>query len=125
MTQKRPPLKKFDKLAHNAPVLKSLASMMEVELAVNPDGKAMVIITRNVPLTYWWAEYDVDLKQLYFITVRGQIQGLGMIIHPPFEENMMEAKDLQIVQFNKVTGKTMGLPYIVPLVVRKGTLQDI
>ncbi len=118
-------LKKFDKLDDNAPVLPSLRSMMDVELVVNPNGGAMVIITQELQESYWWAEYDVDLQQLYFVTVKGKVQGLGMKIHDAFEENLSEGEDVRIAKYNKKTKMLAEEPYIVPLVVRKHTLEDL
>ncbi len=124
MAQKKKPLEKFDKLSADTPILPSISSLMEVELVTNPEGGVLVIITRALPSPYWWAEYDIDLQQLYFVTVHGQLQGLGMKIHDVFEKRMINAKDVKIVRFEKNTGKMIGIPYIIPLVVRKHTLKD-
>ena len=122
---KKKPLKKFDKLGDDTPVLPSLASTMDVELVASPEAEVMVIMTSDAPEEYWWAEYDVDLQQLYFITVNAKIQGLGMKIHEPFEKNMLEATKVRLVKYNPTTKKMHGLPNIVPLVVRKHTLEDV
>ncbi len=118
------PLKKFDKLDDDAPVLPSLASTMDVELVVGSEGKTLVVISEDVPEAYWWAEYDVDLEQLYFVTVNGKIQGLGIKIHEPLEERMTESTDLRIVKYDKKTESFCSAPYVVSLVVRKHTLED-
>ena len=120
----KPPLKKFGKLDPDAPVLPSLASTMGVEMIVNPEGGMMIIISKDIPETYWWAEYDVDLKQLYFVTISGKIQGLGIKIHDVFEELMTQTKDVRIVKYNKRLNNLVGVPYVVPVVVRKNTLGD-
>ena len=117
-------LKKFDKLDPDAPVIPSLASMMEVEIVAGSEGEVMVIITDDIPETYWWSEYDIDLKQLYFVTVNGKVQGLGLKIHECFEEHMTEGQDVRLVRFDKKNQVPVGVPYIVPLVVRKHTLED-
>ena len=119
------PVNKFDKLSADTPVLPSLSSLMEVELSVNEASSVRVILTKKLPYSYWWAEYDVDLAQLYFVTVDAQIQGLGMKIHKPFVENLTNAKEVSLLLANKKTEKLVGMPYVIPLVVRKNTLQDI
>jgi hypothetical protein len=124
MTQQAKKIKQFEKLDPDAPVLPSLASLMDVELVVSEDHSVMVIVSKELLQSYWWAEYDIDLQQLYFVTVEGKIQGLGMKVHEPFEDNMTDATDIRLVRFNQKTKKMSGLPYIVPLVVRKHTLQD-
>lgn len=122
--QERKSVQQFDKLSADTPVLASLASVMDVELVVSEDGKVMVIASQKPEQNYWWAEYDVDLKQLYFVTVEAKIQGLGMPVHEVFEKNMIESKAIRLVQFNQKIQQIDGLPYVLPLVVRKNTLGD-
>ena len=113
-------VKPLQKMPEDTPVLPSLHSTIGAGLLVGQGDIATVMIEKPLPEQYWWAEYDIDLEQLYFVTVEAHIQGLGFKIHPPQHRHLMNAKKISIVEF---TGEDkFKTPYIIPLVVRTNTL---
>jgi hypothetical protein len=109
--------KKFEKQPEDAPVIPSLASRMVIELMVSPDGKAIMLHKAAIPVPIWWAEYDVELNSLYFVTVRGQLMGYGMKMPKRMGEYLMRGDEILFQQIDN-DKKNVGLPNLVPLVVR-------
>ena len=101
----------------NAPVLPSLASQCDCELVVNEDGMAMVLFTKTMPEGIHWAEYDIDLSLLTFVTWSGRLMGLGMKVHVPFRKYLKMADEITLVQMTE-DGKDCIMMYPVDLVVR-------
>ena len=114
------PLKKFQKPPADTPVLPSVRSKMELEILVNDQGKALFLHSKPLQEAIWWAEYDVDLKELYFVTVKAKIQGSGFKIFDELHEYLQTVDELMIIR-----EKDLGMPQIVKLIVRKNTLSDI
>lgn len=112
---KRP--QKFEKQPDDAPVIPSLASRMVIELLVNPEGRALMYHRQAIDVPIWWAEYDVELNSLYFVTVRGQLMGYGMKLPKRMGEYLTKAEEILFQQIDE-TKQHVGLPNLVPLVVR-------
>lgn len=104
-------------IAKDAQVLPPLASQCKCELAVNEDGLAMVIYTKTLPEGIHWAEYDIDLSILTFVTWSGDIMELGMKIHPPFKPHFKKAKEIIMVQMTE-DGTEIIAMYPADMVVR-------
>ncbi len=104
-------------ISPDAPVLPTLASRCECELAVNEDGIAMVLYTAPMPEGIHWVEYDVDLSMLTFVTWSGKIMGLGMKVHAPFRKYLKMAKEIMLVELG-ADRETMQTIYPAQLVVR-------
>ena len=100
----------------DAPVLPTLASQCNCELVVNEDGLAMVIFTKEPAEDIEWADYDVDLSMLTFVTWSGKIMGLGMKVHAPFRKYLKMAKEITLVHV--IDADTLGALYPVRLVHR-------
>lgn len=101
----------------DAQVLLPLASQCKCELAVNEDGLAMVIYTKTLPEGIHWAEYDMDLSLLTFVTWSGDVMELGMKIHPPFKPHFSKTKEIMMVQMT-ADGTEMVEIYPAKLVIR-------
>jgi len=104
-------------IPEDAPVLPSLASQCDCELAVNEAGVAMVLFTKTMPEGIHWAEYDVDLSLLTFVTWSGRIMGLGMKVHAPFRKYLKMANEIMLVQMTE-DGKECVMMYPADLVIR-------
>ncbi len=115
-------VKKFQKMPPDTPVLPSLYTTMKTELLVNDGNIATVFHSKPLPQQIWWAEYDVDLSQMYFVTVKAKILGLGMRIWDPIHTQLQHAKLASLIKVSD-DGKA-GFPFVVPLVVRHFTLSD-
>lgn len=116
-------IKPMQKMPKDTPVLPSLAKTMGVEFIVNDSGIGTLYHNKPLPEQYWWAEYDVDLAQLYFVTVEARIQGLGFKIFERQHEHLVNSDKIMTIFVE--SEKKAGMPYIVPLVVRKHTLSEV
>lgn len=101
----------------DAQVLPPLASQCNCELAVNEEGLAMVIYTKTLPEGIHWAEYDMDLSLLTFVTWSGDVMELGMKIHPPFKPHFSKTKEIMMVQMTDDGTEIMAI-YPADMVVR-------
>jgi hypothetical protein len=68
-------------IAQQRPVLPSVLSGETPSLYANENGIAMLIHKNPLPGDVWWAEYDSELRKLYFVTITGQIFDYGMDVH--------------------------------------------
>ncbi len=81
-----------------APVLPSIVSGdRDAELVVNADGLAMVLYNQPLQEAIEWAEYDMDLEILTFVTWEGKVQGLGMKVHKPFRRYLARAQEIVMI----------------------------
>ncbi|MGE4313115.1 MAG: hypothetical protein AB7E85_02430 [Pseudobdellovibrionaceae bacterium] len=119
-------IQKFQKMPEDTPVLPSLYKTMPVELVVNGGRSAAIFHKTPLPESIWWAEYDMDLKSMYFVTVTGKIIGLGFPITPVLHSKLYQAK---VVNFVFVTEENMPItPYTVPLIIRytsDGNIEEV
>jgi len=97
--------------------LPPLASFCNCELLVNQDGQTIVIFDRDMPEGIEWAEYDVDLSLLNFVTWSGKVMGLGMKVHAPFRKYMKQAEDITLIQISEDRQDVLGM-YNTDLVIR-------
>lgn len=93
----------------------SAASQMKIDVAVNAEGKVLVLHDQYFPDYLEWIEFDATTGQMDFITAGGKIQGLGMIIHAPMSKYVSKASEVCTIclRYNEV--RDMG---VLPLVVR-------
>ena len=98
-------------------VLPPLASFCDCELVVNEVGMSAVIFTKTLPEGIHWAEYDMDLSLLTFVTWSGNTMELGMKVHTPFRKYLKMAEQIMMVQMTE-DGKEIVVMYPTDLVVR-------
>jgi hypothetical protein len=85
-------------LPESAPVLPSIISGdRDAELVVNVDSQAAILYNKPLPEDIDWAEYDIDLSMLTFVTNKGKIQGLGMKVHKPFRKYLSKADEIMLI----------------------------
>lgn len=101
----------------DAPVLPTLASQCGCQLRVSETGSAMVIYDEILPDDIHWAEYDVDLQILTFVTWSGKVMGLGLKIHDIFQKSLKKAEQIVMVSTSK-DGHEVYCTYLIDLVVR-------
>lgn len=96
------------------PILPSLASTMNVDVAVNEDAQVWVFHDQPLPGHLDWAELDVTEQSLKFITLDGGTIDLGMPVHPPIMMHARKAARIQVVQMrNKKIWDIYSLPLLV------------
>lgn len=98
-------------------VLQPLAQFCHCELVVSEAGAAMVLYTKTLPEGIHWAEYDVDLSLLTFVTWSGSIMELGMKVHAPFRKYLKQSEEIMMVQLSE-DKKDLVVAYPADLVTR-------
>lgn len=116
LKEKASPAQRYVKAA-DAKILPPLAQYCECELLVTELGKALVVFNKTLPEGIHWAEYDMDLSLLTFVTWSGDIMGLGMKIHPPFRKYFKMADSITMVQMTEDKAEIL-VSYDVDLVIR-------
>ena len=88
----------FEHPGENAPVLPSINDSMKFDLIINDKKKSMLIVDTPFPEILYWAEYDLDMDELYFVTVRGKILPLGKKVATMFRPFMSQATYITAVR---------------------------
>ncbi|MAH05338.1 MAG: hypothetical protein VX740_07545 [Pseudomonadota bacterium] len=105
----------FEHPGENAPVLPSINDSMKFDLIINDKKKSMLIVDTPFPEILYWAEYDLDMDELYFVTVRGKILPLGKKVATMFRPFMSQATYITAV---RMQGEKLADNQRVPLIVR-------
>lgn len=100
----------------DVPVWKgSAASRMKIDVAVNAEGKVVVLHEQAFPDYVEWVEFDAQTGEMTFVTAGGKLQDLGMIIHPPMSKHVARAHEVCTICVRNNEIRDMGL---LPLTVR-------
>jgi len=97
------------------PVLPAAAPQMKIDVVVNADLKVWVIHDQPFPDVLEWVEFDVETGMMTFVTIAGKLQDLGMVIHPPMDQYVAQAKEVCLMMIRNKEIRDMGL---VPLTVQ-------
>lgn len=93
----------------------SAVSKMKIDVAVNAEGKVLVLHDQAFPDYLEWIEFDALTGEMTFITADGKLQDLGMIIHPPMSQHVARAHQVCTICMRDNEVRDMGL---VALTVR-------
>jgi len=104
----------------NVPVYPDLADQIKVDLVLNEKGRIWVLHDRPFPDVLEWIEFDADTNDLTFVTAKGKIQNLGIVIPRSFRKYIKRANFLNTMQINGDKIEDAG---IIPLVSRDTGLQ--
>lgn len=105
----------FQHPGENAPVLKPINDTMKFDLIINDKQKSMLIVDKPFPEVLYWAEYDLDLDELMFVTVRGKILPLGKPVATLFRPYMSQATYITAV---RMEDEKLADNQRIPLIVR-------
>lgn len=109
-------LKMFEHPGEQAPVLPSVNDSMKFDLIINDKQKSMLIVDKPFAEILYWAEYDLDLDELFFVTVRGKILPLGKRVATMFRPYMSQATYITAVRMqDEKLADTQRVPLIVRL----------
>ncbi|GEM_PF-1267119 len=97
------------------PVLADVAPQMKIDVVVNRDNMLYVLHDKPFPSYLEWIEFDAATGAMTFITAGGKMQDLGMVIYPPMDKFVMEAKEACVMMIRDKKVRDMGL---VPLTVQ-------
>lgn len=81
-------------------VLPNLFDSHQPDLIANALGQVMMLYDKPLPYIIWWAEYDHDLAQLYFVTTGGEIWPLGVPVHPEVGKYLRFGNKILLVEIN-------------------------
>ena len=90
-------------------------SKMKIDIAVNPEGKVLVLHDQPFPDYLEWVEFDALTGEMTFITAEGKLQDLGMLIHAPMNKHVARAQQVCTIRLHEGEVRDMGL---VTLIVR-------
>jgi len=93
----------------------SASSKMKIDVAVNAEGKVLVLHEKAFPDYLEWVEFDAQTGEMTFITAGGKLQDLGLIIHPPMNKHVARAHEVCTICVRNNEIRDMGL---LPLTVR-------
>lgn len=90
------------------------ANQMKIEVAVNAEGKVLVLHEKPFPDYLEWIEFDAKTGLMTFITAGGKLQELGLAIYEPMTKYVLKAKDVCVICVRSGEIRDMGL---VPLTI--------
>lgn len=93
----------------------SAASKMKIDVAVNGEGKVVILHEQAFPAYLEWVEFDAATGEMTFVTAGGKVQDLGMIIHAPMNKHVARALEVCTVCVRNDEIRDMGM---LPLIVR-------
>lgn len=108
-------LEMFEHPGERAPVLPSINDTMKFDLIINDKKKSMLIVDQPFPEILYWAEYDLDTDEMFFVTVRGKIQPLGKIVQTVFRPFLSQATFITAV---RMKDDKLADNQRIPLIVR-------
>lgn len=89
-------------------VLPALYTYMKPDLLATAEGQVLLIHEKPLPAPIWWAEYDPEYKQLIFVTIAGQVMGLGVEIPPVIDGYLRLGRDIALVEIDD-QGNTLNI----------------
>tara|TARA_R110002124_G_scaffold287365_1_gene474288 strand:+ start:223358 stop:223831 length:474 start_codon:yes stop_codon:yes gene_type:complete len=108
-------LEMFEHPGERAPVLPSINDTMKFDLIINDKKKSMLIVDKPFPEILYWAEYDLDTDEMFFVTVLGKIQPLGKIVQSVFRPFLSQATFITAV---RMQDEKLADNQRIPLIVR-------
>ncbi len=82
------------------PVLPAIHSYMSPDLVGLSDGRVLLVYEKPIEVPIWWAEYDDDVRQLSFVTVRGEVIPFGQKIEDQMVPFLLPAQHVIMVQID-------------------------
>ena len=95
------------------PVLANMTDAMKLDLAVSDEDKIYIFHDKPFQERVNWVEYDMDTKQIFCITEKGRIQGLGLNVKKNMQEQIIKATCIFVVYVDKgETKEILEMPII-------------
>ena len=99
------------------PVLPALRKMMDVDLAVNAEGRVYIFYDGQIPEEIEYALYSIDDSSLTLVSKEGRAQDIGMIVHKPMRKYMRKGETIYVIEM--VDGKTPGRIMNIPMIIHE------
>lgn len=103
-------------LPADLPIHRPMTARVNVDLLVNKDSEVWLLHDAPFPGIVQWAEYDVDMDSLCFVTEDGKTQDLGLRIQPAMRKYLRQGQkiDAVLIKDKKIHDFTR-----IPLLVRE------
>lgn len=87
----------------DVPVLPGLRKLMDVDLAVNADGRVYIFYDGKIVEDTEYVLYSIDDASLHLVSANGRIQDIGMTVHKPMRKYMRGADNIYIIEMRNGT----------------------
>lgn len=97
------------------PVLPHLRKSMDVDLAVNAEGRVYLFYDGKIAEDTEYALYSIDDSSLTLISKTGRVQDIGMTVHKPMRKYMRSGDSIYVIEMigGKTPGKIINIPMII------------
>ena len=96
------------------PVLPGMRKLMDVDLAVNADGRVYIFYDGKISEDTEYVLYSIDDSSLHLVSGNGRIQDIGMTVHKPMRKYMRGADNIYIIEMKDgVIGSIINIPMII------------
>lgn len=96
------------------PVLPGLRKFMDVDLAVNADGRVYIFYDGKIAEDTEYVLYSIDDASLHLVSTKGRIQDIGMTVHKPMRKYMRGADNIYIIEMKDgAVGTIINIPMII------------
>ena len=97
------------------PVLPALRKSMDVDLAVNANGRVYLFYDGKIAEDTEYALYSMDDSSLTLVSKGGRLQDIGMTVHKPMRKYMRGGDSIYVVEMigGTTPGKIINIPMIV------------
>jgi hypothetical protein len=97
------------------PVLPHLKKSMDVDLAVNANGRVSLFYDGKIAEDTEYALYSIDDSSLTLVSKNGRIQEIGMTVHKPMRKYMRSGDSIYVIEMigGKTPGKIINIPMII------------
>lgn len=99
------------------PVLPQLGKSMNVDLAVNADGRVYLFYDGKIAEDTEYALYSIDDSSLTLISNTGRVQDIGMIVHKPMRKYMRGGDNIYVIEM--IDGTTPGKIVNIPMIIHE------
>jgi hypothetical protein len=96
------------------PVLPGMRKLMDVDLAVNADGRVYLFYDGKISEDTEYVLYSIDDSSLHLVSKNGRIQDIGMTVHKPMRKYMRGADNIYIFEMKDgAVANITNIPMII------------
>ena len=92
---------------------------LDIEIAVQNDGKIAVFHNRRFKTPISWFEFDLDNSNLEFVMKNGEARNAGLPIPPQISKNMQNSHQILTILMDDESGEAEEAHFI-PLIIHRG-----
>jgi len=96
------------------PVLPAMRKSMDVDLAVNANGRVYIFYDGKIAEDTEYALYSIDDASLQLVSIAGRIQDIGMTVQKPMRKYMRKGDMIYIIEMKDgKPGHIIHIPMII------------